>query len=202
MRPRREDKNRSVNERILILCEGGKTEPNYFNGIKRDKAISNRLAALRIHVHHTKKNTAKELIAEAVELIKEAKEEKNPYNSSWIIVDRDGYTKHPEAFDRARAHGIHVSFSSPCFEYWILLHFEYTTSPFTNCEEVIGRLSRFMQGYAKAGDHYSLLKGSIGEAIARGERIIAHQNEVGTNQIWTSNPYSDVGILVSKLINL
>src|SRR5580698_4592251 len=103
MRPRREDKNRSVNERILILCEGGKTEPNYFNGIKRDKAISNRLAALRIHVHHTKKNTAKELIAEAVELIKEAKEEKNPYNSSWIIVDRDGYTKHPEAFDRARA---------------------------------------------------------------------------------------------------
>ena len=202
MTNRRVERPRPINERILILCEGRKTEPNYFKGIRQDKMHSRKLAALQIVVQDTMKNTAKELVAEAIALIKEAKQERNPYDSVWIIVDKDGYTKHPESFDRAKAYGIHICFSSPCFEYWILLHFEYTTAPFRNCEEVIDRLRLYIQGYEKAGHHYELLRNFMKIAADRGSKVIAHQKEVGIGQIWTHNPYTDVGILVGKLLTL
>src|ERR1700676_3216244 len=97
-----------VRKRILILCEGGKTEPGYFKAIRNDKLFANQLSGLRIIIHDTKKNTAKELVAEAISLAKEAKRERNPYDEIWIVVDRDGYSKHPESFDRARATGIKI----------------------------------------------------------------------------------------------
>ena len=202
MNYRKPERERPVNKRILILCEGLKTEPNYFRGIRQDKLHSNRLSALQIVVHDTRTNTAKELIAEAVELKKEARWERNPYDSVWVVIDRDGYTKHPESFDRARATGINIAFSSPCFEYWILLHFEYTTAPFANCDEVISRLRQHIPGYEKAREHYDILKGRMETAIERGAKITAYQKKLEDNKLWTFNPYTDVGILVDKLLHL
>lgn len=193
---------RPVNKRILILCEGGKTEPGYFKAIRNDKMLANQLAGLRIVIHDTKKNTAKELVAEAIALMKEARKEQNPYDEVWIVVDRDGYSKHPESFDRARATGINIGFSSTCFEFWILLHFEYTTAPFANCDAVIQRLRNHLPGYDKAENYYDTLKPLIPQAIQRSQQIIEHWENVAAGQIWTYNPYSDVGILVNKLLGL
>jgi len=202
MRYRLITQTRSVKKRFLILCEGGKTEPGYFNAIRNDKMHSNALSALRIVVHDTKYNTAKELVAEAIGKIKEAKKEKNPFDEVWIVVDRDGYTKHPESFDRARANGIHIAFSSTCFEFWTLLHFEYTSRSFNNCDDVIRRLKQHLPDYEKSVDYYPVLKRYTEQAIQRSEQIVAHWSEVGDGRIWTYNPYSDVGFLVKRLLAL
>jgi len=192
----------TVRKRILILCEGGKTEPGYFKAIKADKYLSRQLVGLRIVVHNTKKNTAKELVAQAIYLKKEAKHEKNPYDDVWVVVDRDGYTKHPESFDRARQTDICIGFSSPCFEYWILLHYVYTSSPFDNCDAVIVKLQQYIPEYNKAENYFDDLKERIEAAITHGNRIKRHWEDIADGPIWQYNPYTDVGELVNKLINL
>jgi hypothetical protein len=197
---RRIEQTRSPRERILILCEGKKTEPNYFKSIKAGKP---KTSAVRIEVANTKKNTAKELVDEAIRLMNKAKsEDKNPYNEVWVVFDRDGYTKHPEAFNRANSKNIKIAFSSTCFEFWLLLHFEYTTYSFSNCDDAIRRLKAHIPDYEKGGEHFALLQPKINDAIKNGGKIIAHCNKTGNSQIWEYNPYTDVGLLVEKLLNM
>src|SRR5688572_18164547 len=106
---RRHHPPEQIKDRFLILCEGIETEPNYFNAIKKDLLYARKLAATRIVVHETRINTAKELIDLGLNLKKEAEKERNPYKEVWVVVDRDGYTQHPQSFDRARATGIRIA---------------------------------------------------------------------------------------------
>ena len=89
---------------------------------------------------------------------KDAIKESNPYDQIWVVFDRDGYTKHPQSFDRAKAKNINIAFSSTCFEYWILLHFEKTLKPFINCDEILSFIKS--QGYIdyKKTNYYSQLQ--------------------------------------------
>ena len=202
MRYRNQATPRPIRQRILILCEGEKTEPTYFNSIKSDKMRSNRLSGVRIIIHHTKKNTARELVDEAISLKREAERDKNPYDAIWVAVDKDGYTKHPESFDRARARHINIAFSSVCFEYWILLHFEYTTAAFANCDAVINRLRNHIADYEKNENYYDILRPNTETAITRSDQVKVHWETVGNGQIWTLNPYTNVGDLVRVLIQI
>ena len=159
MPKKRRTNKRKINKRVLILCEGGETEPNYFKGLKRDKAQRNRLAALRIEVYDSNKSTGRELVVEAKHLRKIAKHEKNPYDDIWVVIDKDGYTKHPQTFDQASANRINIAFSSISFEFWILLHFNYTTKHFPKANDLIHYLrSQYMADYDKTDDNYSRLK--------------------------------------------
>jgi hypothetical protein len=40
--------------------------------------------------------------------------------------------------------------SAPCFEIWVLLHFEQTDAPFVACQNVIHRVQTHLPGYQKA----------------------------------------------------
>jgi hypothetical protein len=189
-----------VKDRILILCEGIETEPNYFKAIKRDLQFARKLSATRIVLHETKINTAKELVELALNLKKEAEKEHNPYQHVWVVVDRDGYTKHPQSFDRAYATGIQIAFSSACFEFWFLLHFEFSTGGFNDCDAVIKKLKGHFVQYEKRNDYYAILKPKTQTAIANGDKIMQHWKKLGRGPIWILNPYSNVGELVRLLI--
>lgn len=124
---------KTVSNRILILCEGLKTEPNYFNAFKKIKGLSS------VTIYPTKINTAKELLKLAKNLQDQAKNDRSPFEEIWLVFDKDGYTKHPEVFDSVRSlqnDVIKIAFSSPCFEFWYLLHFAETTAPFKDCDDV------------------------------------------------------------------
>ncbi len=134
-------------KRILIISEGKKTEPNYFNSVKRQFRLTS------IEIPDTKKNTGKELLTTAIDLRSKAIKDRNEYDEIWIIIDRDGYTKHPQVFDRAKNFSdIKIGFSSPCFEFWLLLHFEYTSAPFTDCDSTIKKLENYLPDYIKDKD--------------------------------------------------
>ena len=59
------------------------------------------------------------------------------YDELWIVIDRDevelkgkGFGGHTEenfqkALEESKAHCVEVACSNPCFELWIVLHFEY-----------------------------------------------------------------------------
>jgi len=198
---RRKEKIRHIRKRVLILCEGSKTEPNYFTGLKNDKSLQN-LSGVEIIVAKTKKTTAWELLEEARKLRDEAKKERIQFDDVWVVFDKDNYPKHSETFSRAEAIKINIAFSSPCFEFWYFLHFKHSDSPVANADDMLRKLKEFIPDYEKGGTHYEKLKPHTNIAISNSKKVITNWKKSGTGKIWESNAYTDVGILVEKLLNL
>ena len=110
----RKSLNKNILDNILILCEGEKTEPNYFNSIKLKYRLSN------VDIRGLGSNTDK--ITETA--IKNHKD----YSQIWCVFDRDSFKAHH--FNRAfqmiiKYKNIHVAYSNEAFELWYLLHFHY-----------------------------------------------------------------------------
>ena len=70
-----------------------------------------------------------------------------------------------------------VVLSVPCFEYWLLIHFEDTTRPFRGfernsaCQQVIQRLKKHISSYKKNDPHvYDLCRDKREHAIEYGKR--------------------------------
>lgn len=204
-KPRKEN-SRNVRERILLLCEGRETEPRYFTGLKLKKGKENHLTALRIEIYDTYINTGKELVQLAKELKETAIAESNPYDSIWIVIDRDGYTKHPHAFNQAQANEIKIAFSSISFEYWFLLHFTKTSKPFSKADDLIKYLRNegHYPDYEKNKDHYTRLSDLTGNAIKNAvwlRKQVCYDIHKG-DKCYDFNPYTDVDSLVSYLLKL
>lgn len=195
---------RKVRERILILCEGEKTEPNYFNGIKADKKKEHQLTGLRIEVFDTIYNTAVELVKQAIDLKRQGNHERNPYDSVWVVVDLDGYHKHPEAYDLAEKNGIRIAFSCVSFEYWFLLHFGKFNIPFPKSKELERYLreNNYYRSYKKAANHYDKLRAKTQKAIANAKWLRKEVNYVEGDRPYLYNPFTNVDILVEYLLSL
>lgn len=206
MPKKRKNNFRKVNKRILILCEGAETEPNYFKAIKHDLHLKNKLKALRIEISDTRKTSPKQLVEEAKNYKETANSERNPYEEIWIVFDKDGYTKHPETFDQAQTNEFNVAFSSPSFELWYLLHFEFTGRPFENDKKVISYLNNknYLPDYEKSDNVYLQICDKTQDAISNAQKIrkSCENDLMRGKKIYKLNPYTDVDVLVEKLINL
>ena len=162
----RKTKNRDLRKRILIICEGKRTEPLYFNGIKRDI----RSSGLNIKVMDRPKNSGLELVKHAVRLKDSAAEENNEYDSVWVVLDKDTYSKFDETFSESEKNNINIAFSSVSFEIWYLLHYEFTTKPWRNYSELEKVLKKYIPEYDKSkSDIYLILKN---KTYAAGENAV------------------------------
>jgi hypothetical protein len=80
------------------------------------------------------------------------------YEHVFCVFDRDEH----ESFDRARSRVTTLSLrtkkplpikaiiSNPCFEFWVLLHFERTDAPFERCDSALASVRTHMANYLKA----------------------------------------------------
>jgi len=73
----------------------------------------------------------KTLVDSAVEKKKEAKRQAHrekddnlTYDEVWCVFDVDAHEYIPEAKQKAEANKIELAISNPCFELWLLLHFQ------------------------------------------------------------------------------
>lgn len=188
---------RSVQWRLLILCEGAKdrSESAYFKALINDRRNPDH--RLEVKVVDTKKNTAREL----VKIAKKLKE--TDRDQIWVVFDKDGYTLHAQAFDEAKANGINIAFSSICFEYWILLHFGYTTRPFVNCDELIAFLkTEYGYEYDKSNSNtYMEIKDNLPQAKEYAKRCRLYQSQANPTgmPIYEMNPYTNIDELVISI---
>jgi hypothetical protein len=196
-KPRPKPGTRAVEWRLLIVCEGAKdkSESAYFKALIKDRRNPDN--RIQVMVVDTKKNTARELVREAKKL------KETERDQVWAVFDKDGYTLHPQAFDQARANEINVAFSSISFEYWILLHFEYTTRAFATCDELINFIEhRHGYHYDKADPlTYENTKSRTPEAKTRALRCRHYQiqgNPAGT-PVYQMNPYTNIDELVTTI---
>jgi hypothetical protein len=104
---------REPRKTFLIVCEGEKTEPQYFRSF--------RVPTKTIKVVGTGYNT-RSLVEWAIEL-----QGKQDYDQVWCVFDRDSFSvsNFNDALTLAEAENIKVAYSNEAFELWYLLHFHY-----------------------------------------------------------------------------
>jgi hypothetical protein len=186
----------------LIVTEGEKTEPNYLN-ILRERLQIKAAEVVVVHPEGTDPITlVNDAIARRDERAAEAKKNtlKVAYDEVWIVFDLE--KKHDirrklaeQARMRAQSKEIQIAQSDPSFEYWLLLHKEYTTAPLTNSREAKKRLKEQVPDYEKNWTPPPEFLEKIPTAVTNARRCRKHHEDVGGDR----NPSTDVDLLVCEL---
>jgi hypothetical protein len=197
------NRKRPIKKAIFIACEGQNTEPNYFERIKEEVE---ELGALAITVYPD--NTVTKPKTDALGLVEVAIEKKKDgFDELWVVFDKDGYTKHEEAFKKAQAEGIHIAFSSIAFEHWVLLHYEQNLTPYAKSQALIDAKlaggATYFPAYAKSKttDPYTVLQARTDIAIRNATWLRWKQGALlYKNPIYDLNPITTVDYLVGRLL--
>lgn len=129
-------------DRVLIVCEGEKTEPNYLAEL-----ISQwQLSSANVQVKGDGGSDPGSVVGYAIELFDASPD----YDHVYCVFDRDQHANFAEAVERVRqktlvrregkrklgnAH-FEAIVSTPCFEYWIFSHYEYSTTPLARYADI------------------------------------------------------------------
>ena len=188
---------------FLIVTEGKKTEPNYLYAIRQRL----HLTALEVEIVHPEGTDPITLTTEAIKLKDERKKLAKKgavieYDEIWVVFDLEKASDQRrdlarQAQDIASKNHIKFAISDPCFEYWLLLHVEYTTSPFSCCDNVVSKLRKHVDVYVKSeplGPHFI---DNIPFAVANAERCRLHHDTCEGNR----NPCTNVDELIRSLNN-
>ncbi len=183
-KPSRRQPFRDPKPKILIVCEGSVTEPEYFDGFWH--ACHNTRVTVNFSDDHgvplTLVRIAKELKNEALALAKQQDDDFLAFDSVWCVHDVDDHPHLHEAREMAEANGIELAISNPSFELWLLLHFR--DSPGMQHRDVLGTmLKQFDPDYDK---HVTYAKYVAGyeDAVERATRLdqtAEDRNEAGGN---------------------
>lgn len=200
----RKTASRAPYDRVLVICEGSKTEPLYFEGLRDYYGLH----TANIEITGKCGSSPVSILAKARELFNEAKRCNNPFDRIYCVFDKDMHPNYQAIVNEIKnikpCNTYFAITSVPCFEYWILLHFTYTNKPYTNSEDkshadnIIAELKQFYPEYEKNNENVFInLIDKMDDAIKKARRIntSAQRNN-------TDNPSTKVGELVDYLRNL
>ncbi|MDN5124740.1 RloB family protein [Aliarcobacter butzleri] len=186
---KRHKESREPYDKVLIVCEGEKTESYYLTAL-RDHF---KLSQANIKIDPNSDSSPISVVNYAKDLIKQS--EKDPYDNVFCVIDRDRHTSFDTAIVqinsfRNKNTKLHSIVSNPCFEYWILLHFTYTTKLFgasgdSPCMDLIKNdLKIYLPDYEK-GDKAimpPIIKAGLEMAVANAKRAneVAEKNATDT----------------------
>ena len=190
-------------DKILIVCEGEKTEPNYFNEIVGHY----RLSVANVVVTGKCGSNPKSVFEKAKQLYKEEKNKGDSYDKVYCVFDKDEHVNFEEicySINKKRPSDTFFCITSiPCFEYWLLLHYKDTSAPFfktqnkSASDKVIEELKKYDKSYKKKNTGIFLETiDMLDEAIERAERIYKQQHDEHPN------PSTKVHELVDVLKNI
>lgn len=201
-RSARQEPQRESYDRVLIVCEGTKTEPAYF----REIIAEYRLSSANVVVASGRGSDPESVVGTAVERY----EADSDYEGVYVVIDRDTHAGYDAAVDRMEnAPGTlrdvaRLISSTPCFEYWLLLHFEETARPYVStgrrspCANVIHDLMVQLPSYRKgSAGTFAETKDRLETAKARAARRLREAQRVETD-----NPTTHVHLLVERLQTL
>lgn len=192
-------KVRKQKSKILIAAEGkNKTEKTYFSNFEDGKKSYNITYARGNNTDPLK--LVKMLIKEIDELKLDLQDDDVAYCIFDTDVDTNKNKIIEEAIQLARKNNIKIITSSPCFELWFLLHYDYTTANMDS-EEVIKRLKEYYPKYEKNINIYPDIIKEIDLAIDRAKKIEKYQTDnnrrIGTVE---ANPNTEVYKIVEYLM--
>ncbi len=194
----RTSKKKNVLPFILIVCEGVKTEPNYFKWY-----VKNCRQQINIEIKGAGRNTLS-LVEYAKFICNEIQSKSDMiFDQVWCVFDKDSFeiNLYNRAFQFCDKEGFHIAYSNECFEIWFLLHFNYYNTGMTR-QDVIHKLNaifleKFSIEYKKDIEGiYDLLKSRQSEAIRNAKKL---EISYKTKKKHLQNPSTSVHVLVEEL---
>ena len=178
-----------VRERFLIICEGAKAEPLYFEGF--------RVPGLVLKIKGTGRNTLS-LVGEAEHLRQAAEPE--VYDQCWCVFDRDSFPAEDfnSAIAKAKTLGFQVAYTNEAFELCYLLHFDDHRNALSRKQYGTMLAERLGHAYEKNGESlYRELEARQAQAIERADRLLSEYAAEHNPQM--DNPCTTVHLLVQEL---
>lgn len=108
---------RNVSVSFLIVCEGERTEPNYFKALIKD-----RYSDIREVTIEGKGQGTVSLIKETITIRDKSEKE---FDRVWAVFDKDDFEDFNDAIKLATKNQILCAWSNESFELWYYLHFQY-----------------------------------------------------------------------------
>ena len=197
---RRQIKTRETRKKFLIVCEGEKTEVNYFKAFDVPKKIE-------VTVRGEGKNSLS-LVNKAIQIIDNLKKD-DSFDQIWCVFDKDNCSK--EQFNQAerlaKENNVKIAYSNEAFEIWFILHFQYLDIA-TSRSEYLTILTKQMQKYGLLNkkekykknreDMYEKLKPYQTTAITNAAKLIQDRDEAKKHP-FDANPSTTVQELVQEL---
>ncbi|EDN71027.1 abortive phage resistance protein [Beggiatoa sp. PS] len=196
---------------FLIIMEGEKQEPNYFNTLKKFYTRQHRESRITIKI--VKRKEEQKNNSSPSYLIQLAKEFSNQfdlqkYDELWMVFDADSWGI--QAFEelnhwKNEENYHYLAYSNPCFELWLILHLtEYQTIQkrvetakirirSRICKQIHGELK---QDNKLSGEYIEYL-GDIQQAIERAKAL-----DITPEKEFPNNICTRVYQLVEKLTTL
>jgi hypothetical protein len=201
---------RSSYARILIITEGSKTEPIYLEDI----CAAYKLHSANIEVQPSKLGTAPiQVVTYARQLFEKGDLHKGirpkSFDQIYAVFDRDDHDSYFDALTKAKSfdgklrnddkHPVRFRAiaSIPCFELWLLLHYEDIQAPIHR-DKVIERLKQHIPKYEKgSGNVFAITNDKLEIATRR-----AHALSGKFNAHNGSEPFTGMHELVTLLTTL
>lgn len=195
---RRRERQRASYDRVLIVCEGKRSEFNYFSDLRDEY----RLSTVNVEVKGVGRDPSA-LVREAIKSRGREQRLGEKYDQIYCIFDRDRHHHFESASETARKKKIELARSWPCFEYWLLLHFEFSRSPYqdapnTPCENCTKDLKKHLPDYEKnTVGLFETLAHLLDDAKQRAAEALRDAEATGD-----PNPSTEVHVLVEYLQSL
>ncbi|MER7769608.1 RloB family protein [Kitasatospora sp. NPDC096140] len=174
----------------MIVTEGIKTEPQYFEGLARH-LNSRAIQVISVRPVGLGKDPLS-VVKEAV--TRRAREQRagDPFDATWCAVDVDNHQSLEAACSLARKEGVSLAISNPCFEIWLLWHFADQTTWIAGAEA----FARLKERHGFSGKNlpeafpFSTFENAIGRAMRCESTYVPHR---------PPNPHSSVALLADVL---
>jgi hypothetical protein len=201
----RNQPSRNPGQKIIIACEGSKTEPIYFESIRNEL----RSPTLKIIVlRHQGKTDPHSIIDRLIEERQVMKDEKawTAKDAAWAVFDGDEHIEKSlvnwqKAIAKAKKQNINLAITNPSFELWYLIHFQEHLAQVTR-DKVIKLLGKHIPNYDKSMCLYpNPLKPLTADAIQTAEKM-AKQIERNELDEYSNPCCSGLSQLVRNLLKL
>jgi hypothetical protein len=188
--------------RVLIVTEGEKTEPQYFDEVRKTL----RIAAAHIAIADSRYGTQpRQVVDYAADQFGERGKE---FDAVFAVFDRDDHRTYHDALeacpraklrnDERRQITLHAIPSNPCFELWLLLHYEDIQHLFHR-DEIYRKLKQHIPDYEKGlVGTFERTQPAVPTAIARAKRL----QERHSPEHDTEGPYTNVDTVVALLLSM
>jgi hypothetical protein len=199
--------------RYLIVCEGKKTESNYFRGIKRKIELKYRDKVdvrnkIELDIQGTGRNT-EDLVEYAIRLRSLSE---IPYGHTWVVFDKDDFSDEQfnNAIFKANSNGMNAAWCNEAIELWFLLHFEYLNSGIHRYQYIDKLNEHFRSKHINNGRYEKNLEnifeilcehGDVKEAIQRSKMLKNCCEEQNIYSPADMNPCTTINRLVAELLS-
>lgn len=183
---------------LLLIAEGRNvTETQYF------RQFQQRYSSFNIKILTPGSATDPEKMLETLERFwKKYDMSYTRGDQGFVVLDLDCNEKKARLIEKLESGSKIARFivSNPCFEVWFVLHYRYSTHVYSDGNEVIKDLKRYIPEYQKNTDVTEALSGRLDTAMENACKLVKYYEEMDYQ--WPSdkcNPRTDVPEIINEI---